>query len=166
MTESASKRSCAFTMIELLVVLVILATLASLAVLSLGGTVDQYQLGRAVEIIERFDARARRDARTLQTPLRASIDRSRGRLTIGESPISQRASYRLPKSVRIKQLRMRRQISAGSQFDFDVNRDGHSPTYALLLERGNVNRWLVVLGFSGQVIRLDSKGEVDALLAI
>ena len=34
------------------------------------------------------------------------------------------------------------------------------------LTRGNLSRWLVVLGLSGQVLALDNEGEVDAILAL
>ena len=46
----------AFTLIELVIVIVIMGVLATLAILSLGGTMDRYQLNRASEVIELFDA--------------------------------------------------------------------------------------------------------------
>ena len=150
-------------MIELVVVIVILAILSSLTVYSLGGTMDQYQLSRAAETIEIFDARARRDARTRQHPLQASIERSRGRLTISRIGTGDRTTFRLPSRVKIKQIRMRRQVTSGSRIDIDINSSGQSRTYAIQLERGKASRWLVVLGFSGQVIQLDTGREVDAI---
>ncbi len=156
----------AFTMIELVVVMVVLAILASLAVYSLGGTMDRHELNRAAETIEMFDARARRDARTSGQSLQASIDRTRGLLTIRSPENREDRSFQLPGRVKITDIRMRRRVTAAGRVAMDINRRGHSPTYAVHLQRGKSGRWLVVLGLSGQVIPLRSEGEVDAILSL
>ena len=48
----------------------------------------------------------------------------------------------------------------------NVASSGRTPTYAMHLQRGKLSQWLVVLGFSGQVVSLENEGEVDALLAM
>lgn len=155
----------AFTMIELVVVMIILGILAALVVNSVGGVMDRHQLARAVETIERFDARARRDARTHRLPTEVVIDRTRGRLTVVSADRSD-PTYRLPRQVKIKEIRMRRRKVVVGQVEVDINSFGQSPSYAMHLQRGESSRWLVVLGFSGQVITFDTKGEADAILAL
>ena len=170
MYRCRSRRRAAFTLIELVVVIVIMAVLSTLAVLSLGGTMDRYQLSRASETIEMFDARARRDARKSRQSIQGTIDRNRQRLMI-DSPIPgnkdwRSKQYRLPQSVEISQVRFRRSVTVGNRYAIPFNRNGGSPTYAIELQRGKMRRWLVVLGVSGQVLPLDSEGEVDAILSL
>lgn len=155
----------AFTLIELVVVIVIMAVLSTLAVLSLGGTMDRYQLSRASEAIEMFDARARRDARRTRQPIQVTIDRNRQRLVI-DTPGPGNTQYRLPRSVVINKIRLRRSVAVAQDFELEINREGGSPTYAVQLQRGKMSRWLVVLGTSGQVVPLINEGEVDAILSL
>ena len=157
----------AFTLIELVVVVVIIGVLAALAVLSLGGTMDRYQLSRAAETIEMFDAHARRDARNSRQPIQATIQRDQKRLlieTVGNEKMN--TQYRLPNRVEIKEIRMRRRVTAGGEFQIQYSREGWSATYALQIQRGNMSRWFVVLGVSGQVVALENEGEVDEILSL
>ncbi len=154
----------AFTLIELVVVMIVLALLSSLVVFSLRGTMDHHQLSRAVETFEIFDARARRDARSAQAQVLATIDRNRGRLTVGDRRDG--ATYHLPRQVEIAEIRLRRGSAVGSSMSIDVGRQGQTPTYAVCFQRGKTSRWLVVLGLSGQVIALDDQEEVDEILSL
>lgn len=156
----------AFTLIELVVVMVVLAILSSLAVFSLAATADRYQLSRAAEIVEMFDARARRDARSSQQPLQAVVDRGRGRLQVNSSGTTEDATFRLPARVEISEIRLQRQLAVGKRVEIDVSSEGRCPTYAVALRRGKLTRWLVILGQTGQVIPLENEGEVDAILSL
>lgn len=151
-------------MIELVVVIMIIGLLATLAVISFGGTVDRYQLSRAVETIEMFDARARRDARASRRIVRTTIDRDDNRLVIESDEPS--AQYRIPRRVEIREIRVPRRAVVGSEFDVEFDREGRSVTYAIELKRGNMSRWMLVLGASGQVLTLASEREVDEILSL
>jgi Tfp pilus assembly protein FimT len=153
-------------MIELLVVMLILATLASLVAFSLRGVVNRYQMNRAVEVIESFDAQARREARRGQQPLSTRVDRGRNMLSIEASSSRSRTTFRLPRQVEIAEIRMGRRAVSGGPFELNINRHGQSASYAVHLQRGNADRWLVVLGTSGQIITLKEKGEADAILSL
>ncbi len=156
----------AFTLIELIVVMVVLAILASLAVYSLGSVTDRYQLNRAVETFEIFDARARRDAIAKHQALQARIDRRRGQFWIDYAGGRKSVSFRLPSRVQITKIRRGRQITSSGKLEIDINSCGQSPSYAVQLQRGESDLWLLVLGRSGQIIPLASEGEVHEILSL
>lgn len=157
----------AFTLIELVVVMVLLALLASLTVYSLGGTMDRYRVSRAIETVELFDARARRAARTTRRGVNVTIDRKSRELLIDPiDPQQENASFQLPSKVEIEEVRFAGSKRSQKQSDFSISGQGRSTTYAIQLRRGELTRWLVVLGFSGQVVPVNNESEVDAILSI
>lgn len=160
----------AFTLIELVVVITIIALLATLAVLSSGGIIDRYQLRRAADAIEMFDARARRQSSSLRQPVDAVIQPGQRRLlihtSVGVGKRSPANEYRLPRGVEIPELRLRRRVAAGGNLEIHYNRLGSCPTYAVRLQRGKMSRWLVVLGVSGQIVPLQDESDVDELLSL
>ena len=160
LARSTSVRS-GFTLIELIAVIVVLAIITSLAVMSFGGTIDRYKMVQAIETLEMFDAAARREARRAEQPLTATINASRGELTIG---ITDR-TFRLPSRVEITDFRTSRSGSRGL-VRLPIASDGSSPTYAVQLTRGKIKRWFMVLGVSGQVVPIENEGDVNALLSV
>ena len=157
----------AFTLIELVVVMVLLALLASLTVYSLGGTMDGYRISRAVETIESLDARARRTARTTRRPVTVTLDRKHRELVINPiDPREDTVSFRLPGRVVVEKIQLARKSSSRKDSKIAINGQGRSPPYAIQLRRGELTKWLVVLGFSGQVVPVDNEGEVNAILSI
>jgi prepilin-type N-terminal cleavage/methylation domain-containing protein len=165
LARQSRRRIAAFTLIELMVVIALASILASLAAVSLGGTMDRYRLSQAEQMIEAFDAAARRDARRRREPVSAIIQRSRQRLILPARTTNDK-QYRLPRHVEIKQIRLRRRLTAGRDLELLFNREGTGPTYAVELVCGKSSRWLVVLGISGQIIALQDRGEVDEILAL
>ena len=154
-----------FTLVELVVVMVLLGILSSLAVYSLGGTMDRHRMSTAIESIEMFDAAARRAARSSQQRVVAAIDRSAGRLSI-QSPTNREAiSFTLAPQITIAQIRVAGNRGLPGDAQINVNGEGRSPSYAIELQRGALKQWLVVLGFSGQVVTLRNEGEVNAILS-
>ena len=163
------KPLAAFTLIELVVVLVLMSLLATLTVTAFGGTIDRYRLSRAAETFESFDAYIRREARKSGDMEKASINSNKGELTFVHSDRLRRRMFRIPNLVEIAELKMvdsdGRRRSMRSVTDFEVASSGRTPTYAVHLQRGKLSKWLVVLGFSGQIVSLESEREVDALLS-
>lgn len=156
----------AFTLIELVVVILIMAILSTIAAVSLGGTIGKYDLSRASETIERFDANARRQARVTHAPVEMLIDRNRNRLNVDASGGDRDSSYTLPGRVEISNIRLHRSFSVGRSFEMSVSAEGQSLTYAVELTHGKMKRWLIFVGISGQVIHAESEDEVDALFAM
>lgn len=163
----------AFTLVELVVALVILVILSSIAAFSLSGTMDRYQLTRATETIEIFDARARRDARLSGQSLQTRIDTGRGELHIEStsSPRGANASrptrtFRLPSNVVIQDIQLAKKVVIGRTFDTNINPQGQGVSYAVHLARGRMSRWLVILGTSGQTIEVQDQREANEILSL
>jgi hypothetical protein len=94
------------------------------------------------------------------------FDRRRNELSIEPSAKGDRTTFRLPRQVEIAEIRIGRSMTAGGPVQLEINRYGQSASYAIRLQRGNSDRWLLVLGTSGQFITLAGKGEADAILSL
>ncbi len=149
MTNRRDHRNRGFTLIELIVVLVIIAVLSGLVMLSVGSTMDRHRLHQAVETIETFDMRLRREARAWRQPIRASVDTHSKVLTVPLADGNERV-FRLPQRVDVLSWRLATQRSGGQQLAIAVDGDGRSPSYVVELGSGKLRLWLVVLGGSGQ----------------
>lgn len=163
-----SIRRRAFTLIELVVVLAILGMLTALASLSLGGVMDRYQLGCAAEAIESWDGRIRRDASRSRAIIEAVIRPEKNEFLILDSPSAANAGQittSMPGKVEIVGVKTQRRVVSGRDTPIRFNKQGRSPSYAIELKRGTMTRWLIILGFSGQVIAVDQEEDVDALLS-
>ncbi|MGI9470654.1 MAG: pilus assembly FimT family protein [Rubripirellula sp.] len=165
MKMPSGRRRTAFTLLEVVVVMVIIGILSTLAVMSLSGTMDRYRLDRAIETVELFDARARRQASNRRAPVDATIHLQRNRLQIESSNGPAARVFSLPGGVEIASVRLSRKSVVGSELDLRYNQDGISPSYAVELKRGKHSRWLVVLGVSGQIVQLDGEREIDDILS-
>ena len=135
-----------------------MALLATIGAVSLRGTVDRYYLSQARQAIEISDAKARRIARTTGRPVLMNVDRLKKQIVIHES------TFRIPAGVEIASLEMASRLSSGSQVGIPFSDDGWSPTYAIELKRGEVGQWIVVIGASGQVVRVNEEGAANELL--
>jgi len=149
-----------FTLIELVAVIAIMALLSTLAVISLRGTIDRYHMSQAKQVIELFDAKARRQARSNHQPVVAKIDRLNQRVEIGTS------TFQIPRGVEIASLQLGRRVTVGTQVEIGYSRDGWSSSYVVALKRGELENWIVVLGSSGQVIPVNDRGEANELLSL
>ncbi|MGB0595483.1 MAG: pilus assembly FimT family protein [Rubripirellula sp.] len=152
------RRKDGFTLIEVVVVVTITALLATIGAVSLRGTVDRYYLSQARQAIEISDAKARRIARTTGRPVLMNIDRLKKQIEIQES------TFRIPAGVEIASVEMASRLSGGTQVGIPFSDDGWSPTYAIELKRGEVGQWIVVIGASGQVVRVNEEGAANDLL--
>ena len=153
------RRKDGFTLIEVVVVVAIMAFLATIGAVTMRGTVDRYYLSQARQAIEISDAKARRIARMTSRPVLMNVDRLKQQIEI------QGSTFRIPAGVEIASVEMSSRFSGGTQVGIPFSDDGWSPTYAIELKRGEVGQWIVVIGASGQVVRVNEKGAANELLA-
>ncbi len=147
-------------MIEVVVVVTIMALLATIASVSLRGTIDRYYLSQARQTIEISDAKARRVARATGQPVVLNLDRLKKQFEI------QKSTFQIPAGVEIESVEMASRVIVGSQVGIPYSDNGWSPTYAIELKRGEVGQWIVVIGPSGQVVRVNGEGEANELLTL
>jgi len=155
-----------FTLLELVIVMIILGLLSTIAVTSLSGTLDNYKLTQATEVIQRFDAYARRQAANRRQPVHITVQRLRNQLQVGASTDRERRLFRLPSGVSIGETLFRRKTIASGNFEIRFDQDGGSPSYAMELTRGKRSQWIVVLGGSGQILQMNQRGEVNEILSL
>ncbi|MEM9587059.1 MAG: prepilin-type N-terminal cleavage/methylation domain-containing protein [Planctomycetota bacterium] len=156
----ASESRRAFTLLEMVVALLIIAILASVSVLSFRGSIDRHRLEQGVDLVARFDARLRRESIRANQPIRATIRRDRGEFVIPDRGVS----WALPGPVALDAFRVASQVSARQSVELASDRFGQSASYAVKLRAGKFHQWLVVLGGSGQVIRVSDEDQVESYL--
>ncbi len=155
-----------FTLVELVVTLAILAVLSSVAAFSMTGTLHQFHLSQAIETFERFDQMARRIARSTETETTVRIDRKNRRLSIDLPGEGRPKSFRFSKRVEISSIRFSRRTHSGNTFSQTYNGDGRTSTYAIEFSVGNMKRWVVFLGNSGQTFSTIDAREVHEFLSL
>lgn len=161
-----NERRQGFTLLELMIVFAILGLLATIAMTSLAGRVGDYRFTRAMEIIGRADAHARRQANTQRQTVRTSVASLANVLRVGTPEDPTTRSFKLPTGISIGETKFRKQMIASTDFDIRYNPYGISPTYAMELTLGAQSRWIIVLGSSGQIIQTNEVGEVNEILSL
>ena len=158
------RKTKAFTLIELVIAMAILAVLSSIAAVSLSGTINRYQLSQALEIVQRFDSRARRDAVSNGTFIDIAIDQPKGNFQIG--PQGRAVAYQIPSRVEITGFQLPRKRIASGKHLAQFNPEGHSTSYALQLTVGQQTRWIVFLGMTGQSLVTQDERVVHEILSL
>ena len=153
-----------FSLIELIVVVLLMGILASMTTISVRGAIVRGRLTRAADLVQRFDVALRRAARSERRPVVGQIDRKRGRLTIDAGGNEPRL-ITLPKHVLIETIRFRASTGSSRSNRIIADRDGASPTYALRLSSGGSQRWVLLVGGTGQVIHGLDSVSVNSFLA-
>lgn len=160
----------AFSLIELVVVMVLMAILASVATVSVRGVIVRQRLSRAAEIVEQFDTALRRQARQERRRVVGVIDRSQGRLIVGQlaagQPDQNSRRFQLPSQVTVDSIRLGNNRFRNAATPIVANGDGSSPSYAIRLASGKTRRWVFLVGGTGQVVHGLSSASVDQILGI
>ncbi|MCA9140012.1 MAG: hypothetical protein KDB00_24735 [Planctomycetales bacterium] len=146
-----------------MVVIALMGMLASLATMSIHGVIVRQRLSRAAEVVEQFDTALRRSALVQRRDVTGVIDRNRHRLFVdsdAESPMT----FKLPNHVEIGSVRYgsSNQSVRGNRVTF--NEQGVSPSYAVRLDSGTNQRWVLLVGGTGQIVHDLDRGGVEAVL--
>ena len=157
----------AFTLIELLAVVVLVALLAAAVSVSHSGVTGVGGVDDAVEQVGAFDrltrdmARARADALVMVFDLDAQRIRRVSRAT-GKS-FGHELS--LGEHCRLERLHTGDRQQFGGVAEVRVSRQGFCPSYALNLRHSGGTTWMVVLGLSGQVVRISDEQQLHQILS-
>ncbi|MEM8733617.1 MAG: type II secretion system protein [Planctomycetota bacterium] len=145
-----------FSLIELIVVLIIMALLAGLASTTLRSHLDQSRIERAFQQLVLADALARRQAND-QASREVSLRIDGDSLVISPS----NRSFEMPDTFDLS-LEKAGNASFGNRISF--SKSGRSVSYAIRIEAGDREHWLLVLGATGQRISTTDGSLVRRLL--
>lgn len=159
-----------FSAIEILAALFLAGLLAGLATVSLSGP---RRIAKMDEVVERFamcDRLARYSARSNAAGANLVLTEAGDVMTetagsADEPSGAPHVLYRLPSD-----FRFARMMAGAGDERFDrlivrLGRSGLSESYAVQVIAPEQSRWLVVAGFSGQLIEAKDESEVSTLLA-
>lgn len=156
-----------FTLWELVAVLILLGLMASAVVVNLQGHIANARLEMVLDRLEAWDHRGRALARRQGRPLAFVWDLESGRVGLEgleNAAGLPAASLALPRGVRGLQIRTAPQAGPSDHLRIPISAQGQSLTYAVQLQAtGGRQKWLAVLGASGQCLRLEQEQDVDAL---
>ncbi len=155
-------------MIELMIVIVIMAIMAGFMALSVRGHVDRAKWTQSFEQLEHIDRMARIAARSEVTPFQLTFSRSKRKVELRSiGPNASKKTFRewkLPRGIQFAAFRDGSSSSRSDAFRIEFNASGQSPTYAVALQASSgPPQWLVTLGFSGQLLRMEKADDVAAM---
>ena len=152
-----------FSLIELIVVLILMALMAALATTSARGYIVRSRLTRAAEVVEQFDIALRREAHRRRRTTTGLIDRSGSRLIVRQRDRKDRV-FQLPREVELTAIRFSQSTAGRRPGNIQVNSSGVSLSYALRLSADQADRWILIAGGTGQVVRNLDRLSIEALL--
>ena len=169
--ELRSRRRCAFTMLELMVVVLLVGLLATVVVLAIKPTLDRAVLQRTIDAIESADLRERAAAMTSPFAGGMIVDAGKNVITFRLS----RRTVTVPGDWQIEGPRIGAVGSTLSGMTASGTRrvryfaNGQSDSYAIGMRQGqsreqSQTHWLVVAGLSGQASLHVGDDLVDRLM--
>ena len=157
-----------FSLVELVAVIALLAIFASLAGISVRGHIANARLELALESIEALDGRIRDEALRRQSPdeLRINVDRGKVYQSGAGRKLPSSRTVALGDTVQIDRIRIAKRESRHGELRVLVSLHGQSDSYALRLSTSTGRKvWLVVLGATGQCLRIEEEKDVASLLS-
>lgn len=157
----------AFTMVELTMVLLILGVAAAAVSLRVQPAMRDAQFRDAIAGIINYDRTTRAAARQQDRRLGLVMDLAGGQ--IGRADETGRAldcpAFAVPSAMHLCRLMLAGQDCGEGQTVLPCSREGFMPTYALYVEGGGLSQWFVVVGMSGDVVKVSSEDEARTILA-
>jgi len=157
----------AFTLVELLAVMSLLSLFVAALAVSHKAPMERARLRNAQERIEGIDRRLRLTVRRSGTPVELHVEVTDGVFTVRNKEDSEGygESYRLPPSVRLKQVYVDREQVAGKETTIRYSSSGMTPTFAIGLEgTGGQIRWILFVGATGQTVEFADLSELRPFL--
>jgi len=164
--RNRSRRSGGFTLIELAAVIVILALLAGVVAVSVRAHLENAKLELLLARVEAFDGRLRDETRRQNRLEELRINAQEGCIAQGEATSPPRV-IRVTGRIRIDRIRTTDFDGEFGELRVLISPLGQSDTYALRFRTAQGRQvWLVVLGVSGQCLRLEKEEQVDEVFAL
>ena len=155
----------AFTLVELVLVVTVMAIITSLVMLSVRGHLENARLEATIDRIKALDARIRTSARRLRARHTLLIDAEAGLLRDLNDDVPSRRAH-VSGGIEVDQLRAASYAGSLRKLRVGISPEGLGDSYALRLRTATGQKtWLVVLGMSGQCVRLEEDRDVEALFA-
>jgi prepilin-type N-terminal cleavage/methylation domain-containing protein len=151
-----------FTLIEMIAVVAITALLAASVVLTLAHMAGQHRYESVCRELEQADATIRSAARQGRHGQELVYDLDNNAVLWQQSANSTTTLVRLPPQISLQLRTADEQLSRG-RVEIACSEAGLSQSYALCLEQGNVDHWMIVAGLSGQVFWTDDDRQVDTI---
>ena len=157
-----------FTLFELVAVVVVIAILAGTVAFSVRGHVANAKFETFLDRLETFDGQVRRDARRRRgfTTLLFDLHERRIYQEVRGAPTGSGRAIAVPAAVDIERIMTRSGLSDSGVLRVPISPLGHTDTYALRLRASSGREvWMVVLGATGQCLKLDRESDVAAMLS-
>ncbi|MFZ5828658.1 MAG: pilus assembly FimT family protein, partial [Planctomycetota bacterium] len=177
--DRSPRKPRAFTLLELVAVTALVALLGAVATLALREPLRRARLERALEQLEALDRRARCDARRWNVPVELVVRAGGSSVSYrpagayrSSGPIAGSGSHAgrsiaLPPGLAFESHRVSARVAGDGELRVRITPLGQSPSYALGLGAdGEARAWLMVLGASGQCVRLADEALVEKLLGM
>jgi len=167
---SGHRPNAGFTLLEMVVVLAIMAVIATAAAISFQKPLRAARLERAMAGLEDADFRARTEARKRSAMVELLVDGGKNIAThsiAGSADGGQvRRTLALSGGLNIDRYWTAGRSTNDDRFGVWFSPDGQSNTYAVRVsDDDDHQKWLVVVGATGQYVQLHEDRAVEAILA-
>jgi prepilin-type N-terminal cleavage/methylation domain-containing protein len=153
-SRSLSVARCAFTLLELVAVVVLLGIITVIGLVVFRGYSDQLSLVHATQTLMKADERERQASRLSPVAGGLEVDRARGRLKLRNT----QTRIDLDRNVSITHFYVSRVAPSIDSVLYTQSGQSHSFAMRLRTRRG-AERWVIVLGMTGQILVLDDATE-------
>lgn len=155
----------AFTLLELLVVLALIALVAAATIPRFGGLYAKSRMDTAVTQLATIDRKGRTVSQKQRLPAELRFDLTHNQVSIEWDAGEMEVVTSIGSSIRIDSLLSRRETKSRGQVAISIHEDGTTESYAICMKGPHRSqRWLFVAGISGQITKLDSRREAEAML--
>jgi prepilin-type N-terminal cleavage/methylation domain-containing protein len=154
-----------FTLVEIVAVMIILGIMAGGTAWSLGPHLRMIRLSAMIDRIESYDRKVRMLARHQRRSVELTISVRTSMLSV-RSPYVDLPPLHAGHGIRFDRIRSMTGARSFGEMKIGINSAGQSDSYAVRLATADDRHaWCVVLGSTGQIVRLKNEGEVNALFA-
>jgi prepilin-type N-terminal cleavage/methylation domain-containing protein len=163
------QKQSAFTLLELMAVMALMAILAGSVALSLKTPYQAAKFENAVERVIFMDRELRDHAMRYAASAEMRIELGNSTIISCVEPNKRETvmpKFTLGNGIQVEQVAFgKKRIDSGCA-EIGFTEKGRSPTYAMRFSGGGKRQWLVFLGITGQVLRINDEKEFEATIQV